>query len=125
MAAPQIRAEVEPFLEPERRLEALARARGPLRRALAALSGRLVTTRGWERLGYARLGDYTRERLGLSARSLQEFARVDGQLAELPRLEESLRAGELPWSKVRLLARFVTPGDEATFDSIALRVLAA
>ena len=32
-------------------LAAYVRARGPLRRALAAVAGRLVAARGWERLG--------------------------------------------------------------------------
>ena len=112
MAAPHVvRANPRP-LEPERRLAALARARGPLRRVIAALAGRLVTRRGWERLGYARLADYARERLGLSARSLQDLARVDRQLAALPGLEATLMSGRLPWSKVRLLARFTTAADE-------------
>ena len=112
MAAPYVvRANARP-LEPERRLAALARGRGPLRRTIAAVAGRLVARRGWERLGYARPGDYARERLGLSARSLQELARVDRQLAGLPGLEAALVTGRLPWSKVRLLARFATAEDE-------------
>src|SRR4029450_6454290 len=52
----------------EDRLAELARAGARLRRALAALAGRLVATRAWDRLGYVRLRDYARERLGLSAR---------------------------------------------------------
>lgn len=99
--------------EPERRLAELARSGAPLRRAVAALAGRLVARRAWERLGYARLGDYARERLGLSGRSLQELARVDRALADRPRLEAALVSGRLPWSKVRLLTRFVSREDEA------------
>jgi hypothetical protein len=112
MAAPAV-ATTAPPVGPERHLAALARAAGPLRRVIVALAGRLVAVRGWERLGYARPGDYTRERLGLSARSLQEFARVERRLAALPQLEAALISGRLPWSKVRLLARFVAPADEA------------
>ena len=114
MAAPAL-ADLARPLDPERRLAALARAAAPLRRVVAALAGCLVERRAWERLGYARLGDYARERLGLSARSLQELARVDRQLAGLPRLEAALVASELPWSKVRLLARFAARGDEAVW----------
>jgi hypothetical protein len=112
--------------EAEVRLAALARSGGPLRRVLSALAARLVdgpgpkrrgsgersAEKGWERLGYARLADYARERLGVSARALQELARVGRRLGALPRLEAALVAGELPWSKVRLLARFVVPEDE-------------
>ncbi len=101
--------------DPEVRLEALARSAGPLRRVVAALAGRLVACEGWQRLGYARLGDYARERLGCSARSLQDWARVERALAGLPGLERALVDGALAWSKVRLLARFVVPEDEATW----------
>src|SRR4029434_6304268 len=47
----------------EVRLAELARSGAPLRRVLAALAGRLVATRAWDRLGYVRLRDYARERL--------------------------------------------------------------
>jgi hypothetical protein len=73
------------------------------------LAGRLVETRALERLGFARLGDYARERLGLSARKLHELARIDRVLADLPRLEASLRWNVLPWCKIRLIARIATP----------------
>src|SRR5262245_34777382 len=42
--------------DPDAELLALAQAAGPLRRALARVAGRMVVTRGWERLGSARLG---------------------------------------------------------------------
>ena len=99
---------------PEERLAELARARGPLRRVVAAVAGRMVACRGWEPLGYARPSDYARERLGVSASSLQEWARVDGRLAGLPELEAALVSGALPWSKVRLLARFAAPENESS-----------
>ena len=57
---------------------------GPLRRLLASIADRLIETRAQERLCYARLGDYARERLGLSARQLQELGRVHKALVELP-----------------------------------------
>jgi hypothetical protein len=92
-------------LPAEERLARLAGALGPLRRVLAAVAERLVATRAYERLCYARLGDYARERAGVSARQLQELARVHRALVALPALERALVANELPWSKVRLLAR--------------------
>jgi hypothetical protein len=108
------RIEAEPSHEGvEDRLEAFARADGPLRRVLAALAARLVARRAFEPLGYARLGDYARERLGVSARLLQELAQVDTRLAGLPRLEAALIDGRLPWSKGRLIARAASPSNEA------------
>jgi hypothetical protein len=103
----------------EEQLAQLAAAVGPLRRVLAALAARLVDTRAYERLCYARLGDYARERPGLSARQIQELARVGRALAGLPRLERALLANALPWSKVRLLARVVTVEDEAVWIALS------
>jgi hypothetical protein len=95
----------------EDRLLRLAASVGPLRRVLTRIAARLVAGRSHERLGYARLSDYARERVGLSARQLHELARVDRRMAGLPALERALVANLLPWSKVRLLARVATPGD--------------
>jgi hypothetical protein len=79
---------------------------------LAAIAARLIASRAHERLCYARLGDYARERPGVSARQLQDLARVHHALARLPELERALLGNTLPWSKVRLLARVATPDDE-------------
>ncbi len=108
--------------EIERRCAGLARAGGPLRRALSALAGRFQAVRGWERLGYARAGDYTRERLGLSARELSDLARVDTALRLLPRLEAALVSGALPWTKVRLIARAAKPETEGRWIAFAERI---
>ena len=106
----------------EDRLAQLAGALGPLRRVLAAIAERLIATKAPERLCYARLGDYARERLGLSARQLQELARVHRALAGLPALERGLVANELPWSKVRLLARVATEEDEEAWIARARKM---
>lgn len=103
----------------EARLAALARSRAPLRCALARIAGRLVAARAWERLGFARLADYARERAGLSARQLQDLAHVDGRLAQLPAVAAALLRGELPWSKARLLARVAEPADEVRWIAFA------
>lgn len=96
----------------ERQLAHLAAAAGPLRHALAAIAARILDTRAYEPLCYARLGGYARERAGVSARQLQALARTHRALRGLPQLEQALLANELPWSRVRLLARVATPQDE-------------
>ncbi len=106
----------------ERRCAGLARADGPLRRALSALAGRFQALRGWERIGYARAGDYARERLGLSARELSDLSRVDTALRLLPRLEAALVSGALPWTKVRLVARAAKPETEGRWIAFAKRI---
>jgi hypothetical protein len=89
---------------------------------MAAIAERFVSTRAHERLCYARLSDYARERPGLSARQLQELARVHRALAALPALERALLANQLPWSKVRLLARVATGDDEVAWIAHARAV---
>jgi hypothetical protein len=105
------RAPPEP-LDVASRAVALARSGAPLRRALAAIAGRLVATRAWERLGSARLRDYARERAGVSERQIQELAHVDEALKGLPRIEAAFLAGALSWTQARLLARVAKPEDE-------------
>jgi hypothetical protein len=46
-----------------------------------ALVGRLVAARAWDRLGYVRLRNYAVERLGLSARQVQDLDRAKGSSA--------------------------------------------
>jgi hypothetical protein len=106
----------------ESQLSTLAASVGPLRRVLAAIASQLLATKAHERLCFARLGDYARERVGLSARQLQDLARVHGALAGLPRLEHALVTNELPWSKVRLIARVASAADEEAWIARARRV---
>jgi hypothetical protein len=112
------------LFELERRLVGLARGRGPLRVAVAELCAALVRARAWERLGYARLGDYAGERLGVSARSVMDFAHVGGRLRGLCGLRAALVGGWLGWTKVRLVARVARPDDEARWIAFASRVSA-
>jgi len=98
----------------------LAHARGPLRFGLATVAARLVERRGWERLGFARLDDYARERVGHSGRSLYDLARGHRKLKQLPRLRRALLSGELTWTKVRLAARVATAQDEEAWARVAL-----
>jgi hypothetical protein len=91
---------------------------------LCALAGRFAIRQAWERLGYARQSDYATERLGVSPRSLLDWAHVDAALADLPALEYALFSGELGWTKVRLLARVAAPGDEHAWLALARRISA-
>jgi hypothetical protein len=97
----------------------LAGAFGPLRRALAPIAQRLIDSRAPARVCYSRLSDYARERPGISARQLQELARVHLALLALPALERALIDNELPWSKVRLIARVACAEDERSWVSRA------
>jgi hypothetical protein len=107
------------------RLVALARAGAPLRRALARVAGELLRRRTWEPLGFARAGDYARERPGLSARELCDLAHVDAALAKLPAIDAALSEGRLGWTKARLLCRVATPEDEGRWLAAAATLSAA
>ncbi len=103
-------------------LEKFARARAPVRRVLAALAGQLVAAKGWDRLGYVRPRDYAVERLGLSARQVQDLAHVDRALHGLPRIDAAFVAGALTWTKTRLLCRVATAEDEDAWLDLAKRL---
>jgi hypothetical protein len=66
-------------------------------------------------LGFARLDDYARERLGLSGRELQSLASVVTRLDRLPLLRTAFRDGVLSWAQVRLLAPVATAATEAAW----------
>lgn len=93
----------------------LARQEALARRVLGRLAVRFLAIRGHHRLGFARLGDYTRERLGLGAREVQELARVTRRLAALPPVAHAFDAGVLSWAHLRLLTRVATPDDAAAW----------
>jgi 5-methylcytosine-specific restriction endonuclease McrA len=99
--------------------DAFVRSRGPLRRVLAALAERFVAMRGWEPLGFARVGDWARERVGLSARQVQDLARTGAALERLPLAGAALVSGALTWSQVRLVCRVAVPEDETAWVSRA------
>src|SRR5438046_7327953 len=96
---------------------------GWLRRLAAQdARGRLVLGRraravlrrdGQHELGFGRLGDYSRERIGLSARELQSLATVSAHLERLPRLRAAFVDGVLSWAQIRRLAAVATPEGEA------------
>src|SRR5206468_3515698 len=65
-------------------LRRLARQEAVCRRVLGRLARTFLAGRYHNRLGFARLGDWTRERLGLSARQVQDLARVAERLESLP-----------------------------------------
>src|SRR5439155_1806633 len=85
----------------------------------AALRGRSCVGTAHHELGFGRLGDYSRERIGLSARELQSLATVSAHLERLPRLRAAFVDGVLSWAQIRLLAAVATPEDEAEWLSRA------
>jgi hypothetical protein len=115
----------DPWLERESALVALARSGGPLRAAIALAAARLVEVRAPEKLGYARLADYARERLGQAGRTVYEWAQVGAALARAPRLAQALASGEAPWTKARALARLASVDEIEAWLPLAAKHTAA
>jgi hypothetical protein len=92
---------------------------------LARIAFWLVRSEAWDPLGYARLSDYSAERLGLSARWVRSLALVGKAFSDYPRLEEALASGALGWTKVRLLASLPPGEDEVAWLARASQVTAA
>jgi hypothetical protein len=63
-------------------------------------------------LGYANLGHYSKERLGMSRRALEQRVWLERRMEELPQLRHALSRGEVSYEKARLLAGV------ADFDSV-------
>src|SRR5207244_1662095 len=90
-------------------LRRLAAQEAQCRTVLGILAHRFFARRGHHDLGFARLGDFARERLGLSARELQSLATVSTRLERLPQLRAAFVEGVISWAQVRLLATVATP----------------
>src|SRR5204863_5222396 len=100
-------------------LRRLARQEAVCRRVLGRLARTFLAGRYHQRLGFARLGDYTRERLSLSARQVQELARVAERLESLPAIAAAFAAGDLSWTQTRLLATAATADSEREWLALA------
>ncbi len=94
------------------RLRELDAARRGLRPVLGALACAWVDGRRFEEVGYRSLADWSREKLGVGARTVREWARVWRALVELPRLQRAVLEGEVSWSVARLVVGVVDPDQE-------------
>jgi hypothetical protein len=94
-------------------LRSLARHEAACRLVLGTVAAAFLRTAAHHALGIARLGDYTRERLGLSPREVQSAAQVTSALAGLPAIAAAFAAGELSWTQLRLLTAAATAATEA------------
>src|SRR5437762_10678553 len=82
------------------------------RAVLGRLARRFLARSGHHELGFARLGDYGRQQLGMSAREIQSLAAVSMALERLPAVRAAFERGEVSWSQARLLIGVATPDTE-------------
>jgi hypothetical protein len=69
---------------------------------------------GWLQQGALSCGHWLNWRCGISLGPAREKVRVARALADLPRIDEALRRGEVSYSKVRAMTRVATPENEAS-----------
>src|SRR5438132_11451767 len=96
-------------------LRRLARQEALCRRVLGRLARAFLHRRAHQHLGFVRIDDYARERLGMSGRELQDLARVVERLDALPAVARAFGDGTLSWSHLRLLVAVATPETEAAW----------
>ncbi|MGH9231129.1 MAG: HNH endonuclease signature motif containing protein, partial [Acidimicrobiales bacterium] len=86
---------------------------------LVDLLGRLEACGGWQGSGIRSIGHWASIYLGIDGRTAAQQARVGRQLADLPLIAAAVAAGELGWSKLRLLARVAEPASQAKWLDLA------
>jgi hypothetical protein len=100
-------------------LRRLARQEALCRRVLGTIASVFLARRAHHRLGFARIGDYARERLGISGRELQSIARVVAAMRRLPKIRAAFERGDSSWSQLRVLVDAATESTEAAWLSLA------
>lgn len=90
-----------------------------MRRELGCAARVFVERRLYRRIGFARLGDYARERLGISGRTLQEAAEVATRLDALPAISRAYDRSELSWARARALCAIASVEDEEQWLEVA------
>ncbi len=96
-------------------LRRLARQEAACRHVLGRTAAAFLRLKAHHRLAFARLGDYTRERLGVSARELQSAAHVVTKLDALPAASRAFKTGVISWTHARALVDVATSENEAAW----------
>ena len=96
----------------DRHLRLLARGDARGRLVLGRLAAVFLRRQGQRVLGFARLDDYARERLGFSGRELQSLATVAQRAEALPAVTAAFGRGEISWAQLRLLVGIAAPDTE-------------
>jgi hypothetical protein len=86
---------------------------------------RFDLVQGWERQGALSLAHWLGWRCGISLGASREKVRVAHALAELPRIDEALRLGQVSYSKVRAMTRVATASNEEQLLALARSSTAA
>ncbi len=102
-------------------LRLACRSEAGMRRELGCATRALLRHRAYRRLGFVRLSDYARERLGVSARTLQSAAWLATRLDELPAVSRAYDRSELSWAQARAICKVAVAGDQERWLAVARR----
>jgi hypothetical protein len=92
-----------------------------MRRELGEAARAFVRRRAYRRLGFVRLSDYARERLGVSARTLESAAWLATRLDALPGVSRAYDRSELSWTQARAICKVAVADDEEKWLALARR----
>ncbi|MBI3769234.1 MAG: hypothetical protein HY271_12210 [Deltaproteobacteria bacterium] len=93
-------------------LRVACRTEAAARHELGIVARALCRGHAYRRLGFVRLSDYARERLGVSARTLHAAAWVATRLDALPIVAAAFDRAELSWAQVRTVCAIARPEDQ-------------
>src|SRR6266404_5150881 len=93
-------------------LRVACRMEAASRHELGIVAREVLRRRAYRRIGFVRLSDYARERVGLSARTLQYAAWVANRLDALPRVADAFNRSDLSWAQVRAICTVARPRDQ-------------
>lgn len=74
---------------------------------LCQIAARMLDRKAHHALSFSSVGDYARERLGMSARTLQQMAQIGRALRRYPALSRAMREGRVSYSKAEVLVRMI------------------
>jgi hypothetical protein len=100
-------------------LRRLASQEARCRRVLGTIGREFLRRQAHHTLGFARVNDYARERLGISGRELQSTASVVRALADLPACAAAFERGALSWTQLRMLTAVAQPENEEAWLALA------
>src|SRR6185295_4032926 len=100
-------------------LQAQCRTEAACRHELGRAADLLLRGRAYRRLGFVRLSDYARERLGMSGRTVQAAAWVARRLEKLPAVADAFDGAEISWTQTRAVCTVATAEDENRWLALA------
>src|SRR6266850_6046251 len=93
-------------------LQVACRSEAASRHELGIVARELLRGHAYRRLGFVRLSDYARERLGVSARTLHAAAWVATRLDALPIVAAAFDRSDVSWAQVRAVCAIARSNDQ-------------